>query len=503
MVHSSSRRRFSAALLAAIAGVLLAGDGAAAKERVLISTVRGFYNTAMDEIAAQYMELNPDVEIEINLQPDNYTITRYYTANMAADRATAPDIVHGNLLGVDQNFHMDRFLAVNDYLQRPNPYAGNVVWMDLFDPDLIRSMAVDGIHYCVIPLDFCDAAVYYNKDIFDRYGLKPPSTWDEWIEVCTVLEEHDILPIAVSGSTQTDFTGWIDLMFEDACMRPFTPEIIARPGDWNYVEANDHYVHDLSNKDSDRYITINPERLISAVLDGTISYEMPHFVDAYSQFQTLTPHFAFGFLGTDQAGAYNLFLTGRAAMWQTGSWRVGSLMKDLRELPEEMRFDWAVFPFPDLREAHEDIAPLRGVGGVGHQFCVVNKFDPAQHDRVIDFMMYLYTPEKVAYLIRRTLEVGEFIQGMPMVKGAEKELPVDILDKLKGFGGRGYTNPGLFLNDEEYDKRIRPWYQLYALGRVTVEEFLAQKQALAIELMHRQIARRGFDLDPTTDDKAL
>ena len=302
MVHSSSRRRFSAALLAAIAGVLLAGDGAAAKERVLISTVRGFYNTAMDEIAAQYMELNPDVEIEINLQPDNYTITRYYTANMAADRATAPDIVHGNLLGVDQNFHMDRFLAVNDYLQRPNPYAGNVVWMDLFDPDLIRSMAVDGIHYCVIPLDFCDAAVYYNKDIFDRYGLKPPSTWDEWIEVCTVLEEHDILPIAVSGSTQTDFTGWIDLMFEDVCMRPFTPEIIARPGDWNYVEANDHYVHDLSNKDSDRYITINPERLISAVLDGIISYEMPHFVDAYSQFQTLTPHFAFGFLGTDQAG---------------------------------------------------------------------------------------------------------------------------------------------------------------------------------------------------------
>ena len=286
----------------------------------------------------------------------------------------------------------------------------------------------------------------------------------------------------MSGSTQTDFTGWIDLMFEDACMRPFTPEIIARPGDWNYVEANDRYVHDLSDKDSDRYITINPERLISAVLDGSISYEMPHFVDAYSQFQTLTPHFAFGFLGTDQAGAYNLFLTGRAAMWQTGSWRVGSLMKDLRDLPEEMRFDWAVFPFPDLREAHEDIAPLRGVGGVGHQFCVVNKFDQAQHDRVIDFMMYLYTPEKVAYLIRRTLEVGEFIQGMPMVKGAEKELPDDILDKLKGFGGRGYTNPGLFLNDEEYDKRIRPWYQLYALGRVTVEEFLAQKQALAIEL---------------------
>ena len=194
-VHGSSRTRFSAALLAAVAGVLLAGDGAAAKERVLISTVRGFYNTAMDEIAAQYMELNPDVEIEINLQPDNYTITRYYTANMAADRATAPDIVHGNLLGIDQNFHMDRFLAVNDYLQRPNPYAGNVVWMDLFDPDLIRSMAVDGIHYCVIPLDFCDAAVYYNKDIFGCSLVFTPPFSRLWSVGGTSSRKHPIVSI--------------------------------------------------------------------------------------------------------------------------------------------------------------------------------------------------------------------------------------------------------------------------------------------------------------------
>ena len=62
---------------------------------------------------------------------------------------------------------------------------------------------------------------------------------------------------------------------------------------------------------------------------------------------------------------------------------------------------------------------------------------------------------------------------------------------------------GLFLSDEENDKRLRPWYQLFALGRVDAEEFLAQKQALAIELMHRLIARRGFDLDPKTEDKAL
>ena len=390
-------RQLRVTLWVLAAGVtILPGTYARAKERVLISTVRGFYNTAMDEIASQYMELHPDVEIEINIQPDKYTITRYYTAQMAADRATAPDVVHGNLLGIDENFHMGRFLAVNSYLERPNPYAGNVVWKDLFEADLLKSMAVDGIHYCVIPLDFCDAAIYYNKDMFDRLGLAPPATWDEWIEMCILLEGQDILPIAVPASSQNDFTSWVNAMFEDACMRSFTPQIIARPGDWNYVEANDRYVHDVSDKDSDRFITINPERVINAFFDGSISYQMPLFVEAFTQFQNLTPHFAFGFLGTDQAGAYNLFLTGRSAMWQTGSWRVGTLMKDLRELPESMRFDWGVFPFPPLSEGHESIAPLRGLGGVGHQFCIVNKNDPAQHDRVIDFMMFLYSPEKTA-----------------------------------------------------------------------------------------------------------
>jgi len=37
---------------------------------------------------------------------------------------------------------------------------------------------------------------------------------------------------------------------------------------------------------------------------------------------------------------------------------------------------------------------------------------------------------------------------------------------------------------------------------VNAEEFLEHELALAIELMHRAIARRGFDLDPTTEDKA-
>ena len=146
-------------LLVVFATLCLCPAPSPAGDRVIFSTVRGFYNTALDELAQQYMELHPDVEIEINIQPDNFSILRYYTAQMAADRRTAPDIVHGNLIGIEENFHQGNFLAVNEYLERPNPYADGAIWRTLFDETFLRVFAVNGIYYCVLPLDYLDVAV--------------------------------------------------------------------------------------------------------------------------------------------------------------------------------------------------------------------------------------------------------------------------------------------------------------------------------------------------------
>ena len=203
--------------------LLLQPTSASAKERLLISTLRGWYTTALEELAVEYEQLHPDIDVEINLQPDQFSLSRYYTAQMAVDRAAAPDVVHGNLLGVDENFHAQRFLSVNEYLERPNPYAGNVVWRDLFDPALLASLAVDGIHDCVLPLDFCDLGVFYNQDIFDRLGLAPPETWDEWIALCQTIEDQGYIPIAIPATVQDDFTLMFNQLFEDACMRNFIP----------------------------------------------------------------------------------------------------------------------------------------------------------------------------------------------------------------------------------------------------------------------------------------
>ena len=43
-------------------------------------------------------------------------------------------------------------------------------------------------------------------------------------------------------------------------------------------------------------------------------------VGGFTAFQQLTRYYEMGHLGTDQTGAYNLFLTQKAAMWLIGSY---------------------------------------------------------------------------------------------------------------------------------------------------------------------------------------
>lgn len=494
-----SRLLVSCVALAVCTGLFAFSASAAGKVRV--STVKGFYTTALQELAAKYMALHPEVSVEINLQPDNLSLKRYYTAQMAAGRADAPDIVHGNILGAVENYHEGHFLACNTYLKEPNPYADGVAWESLFDPVFLQVLAVDGIHCCILPLDYVSVGLFYNKDLFQRFGVAPPATWEAWIEVCRTFQEGGITPVSVPGAAHTDLAAWVIGMLDDACLRRFIPEVMAQPGDWNYTEANAGYVQDLSDPYADQMITINPERLMKAFLDGRISYELPVFVEAYTRLQELTQYYGFGHLGTDQAGAYNLFISGKAAMWLIGSWRIGSLIKDMADLPPERRFDWGVFPVPPIEHSEHDLAPLRGIGGAGHQLSVVNKNDEEQHRRVIDFLMFLYAPDQAAYLTSRTLELGEFIQGAPMIKGVE--LPAELAEKLAGFGKRGYIKVELVPdpNDNDTVLRMRPYGQLFALGELSPEDFLQKKQELTLRLVRRIVQRRGYDLDPATEDQ--
>ncbi len=62
---------------------------------------------------------------------------------------------------------------------------------------------------------------FYNKDLFDEYGLTEPQTWEEFQQVCKTLQENGTRPIIERGE-------W----FWDSFLGPFMNDYLA--GDLNY-----------------------------------------------------------------------------------------------------------------------------------------------------------------------------------------------------------------------------------------------------------------------------
>lgn len=55
-------------------------------------------------------------------------------------------------------------------------------------------------------------AFYYNREIFARYGLTPPTTWQEFLTVCEVLWSNGETPLSIAGSNGFVGTLWFDYL---------------------------------------------------------------------------------------------------------------------------------------------------------------------------------------------------------------------------------------------------------------------------------------------------
>lgn len=80
-----------------------------------------------------------------------------------------------------------------------------------YPPHYIDMTTVDGKKYH-IPVAYSWAAIYYNKAVFNRLGLRPPETWDEFLFVSDTLWNSGITPIALAGDNPWVATLWFDYL---------------------------------------------------------------------------------------------------------------------------------------------------------------------------------------------------------------------------------------------------------------------------------------------------
>ena len=70
-------------------------------------------------------------------------------------------------------------------------------WDKVMPKGILHIVSYNG-EYWSVPVNIHRANVlWYNKKIFEKYGLKPPKTFDEFFQVAEVLKSHGIIPLAL------------------------------------------------------------------------------------------------------------------------------------------------------------------------------------------------------------------------------------------------------------------------------------------------------------------
>jgi ABC-type glycerol-3-phosphate transport system substrate-binding protein len=376
---------------------------------------------AIRDVADRFEALYPDTKIEFVNVPSNQR--EWLVTQLSAGQA--PDILCVNVEDVWQDVHKGWYIALDDWLDKPNPFvkpgsAGSKVWWDLFKyPSITRGTAApDGRMYC-IPFDMVETGIFYNKDLFELYGLQEPQTWNEFIHVQRVLKEHDHIPLMVAMPLISDWA--VDLLF-DQLYYEVTPLIDLRK-EGKRAAYLEHYL------DWDEIAFLHSR--------GFFTKDDPRWMEMWRILKQWRSFFSRNLSRTD-AEVLRSFMTQKAGMLWTSSTIVNLFSRD-----PNMAFEWGVFYLPGLGPEVSSFAQgdhgMCVIGGSATQFSVTNSAFSDTHDpstsirlqRSITFLQMLTAPESAGAVI------NEMPCFLPNIAGVE---PQKALLPFEAFLRRHYAS---------------------------------------------------------------
>jgi raffinose/stachyose/melibiose transport system substrate-binding protein len=152
-----------------------------------------------------------------------------------------------------------------------------------YDPNAVKDAdTYNGKVYGITTGSVSFTGLFYNKDIFEKNGLKVPTTWDEFVAVCEALKSKGIAPIGFAG-------------------KDIWPFNLAVQG----LQASIH-------KDQLAYI--------KGLWDGSAKFTDPAAIEILTKAQKMMSYAVNGFMGIDYGSLPGLFAQGKVAMIADGTW---------------------------------------------------------------------------------------------------------------------------------------------------------------------------------------
>jgi raffinose/stachyose/melibiose transport system substrate-binding protein len=160
-------------------------------------------------------------------------------------------------------------------------------YLNNYMPGIIDSVTTDGKVYGVPTSANC-YMVWYNKDMFDKYGLTAPTTSEELEKTCETLKQNGEVPFVVFGKADN----------------------------LNVIVGMAY--HDLLSKDPG---------WIEKLKSGEVKWTDPDSLKAIQKFESWVDkgYILDGSLSLDDTQAYQAFYQGKAAMLPNGTWSIDKI----------------------------------------------------------------------------------------------------------------------------------------------------------------------------------
>ena len=255
-------------------------------------------------------------------------------------------------------------------------FGQNSAVKDRLFPSAFGAATVGGKIYAMLCETVAPIVFFYNKSIFDKVGVQPPTTWAELMALVPKFNAQGIAPISLGGQSRWTNMMWLEFLFDR----------IGGPG------------------------------VFQAVFDGKAgAWSDPSAILALTEMQNLIKANGFikGFssITADSNADQALLYTGKAAMMLHGSWTYGSMATDGGDFVSGGHLGYMNFPTYDGGKGD----PSDTVGNPGQYMSISSKATAEEKTIAKNFF---------ATAVLSDAEVKEWVAAgaIPIVKGTDSQL---------------------------------------------------------------------------------
>ena len=282
----------------------------------------------------------------------------------------------------------------------------------------------DGIIYGV-PSAGVTHGIFYNKEIFDKYGLKEPTTWAEFLSICKTLKSKGERVLAAGYKDQ-----------------------------WQLYEV--------------LYSGLGPnfyggEKNRQKLMAGEMKMTDEPFVKSFRKIKELEPYFPKGALGISYPDSQQMFVIGKGAIYYGGSWEIGTF--------ERMGPDFKIGWFPPPVEHKGDTIQY-----CFHVDCGIGMNKATKHPKeALEYMKWIATPEYAQALMNELPGFFSYTPGNYTLNNSLAKENIDVVPKADITVRTTWQK----LSSHEPSGNILMWEAMYGLltDKYTPEEAAAHVQS--------------------------